>query len=180
MAINHYATLQIPNFASTGFIQSCFASSVDSFTKEEQDAYSILSDALPKAKHDRALSNEILSTLTLYSILQVDEDEICESVIKGKYRQLALQHHPDKGGKDADFCSIKVAYDVLSDNDKRKNYDENFKAARIAKLEADDVIAQAEQGARRAAKKAKKVGRKLLKRMSFLSLNLPSFHLLIH
>ena len=86
MAINHYATLQIPNFASTGFIQSFFAPSVDSFTIEEQDAYSILSDALPKAKHDRALSNEILSTLTLYSILQVDEDEICESVIKGKFR----------------------------------------------------------------------------------------------
>ncbi len=43
--------------------------------------------------------------------------------IKKAYRRLASQHHPDKGGDTAKFQEIQTAYDVLSDPDKRAQYD---------------------------------------------------------
>lgn len=44
--------------------------------------------------------------------------------IKKAYRKLALKHHPDKGGDPARFREIAVAHDVLSDPEKRKEYDD--------------------------------------------------------
>ena len=43
--------------------------------------------------------------------------------IKKAYRKLASQHHPDKGGDKAKFQDIQVAYDTLSDPNKRQQYD---------------------------------------------------------
>ncbi|MCP4520823.1 MAG: J domain-containing protein [Cytophagales bacterium] len=43
--------------------------------------------------------------------------------IKKKFRQLAKQHHPDKGGNDLYFQKINEAYQTLSDHKKRANYD---------------------------------------------------------
>jgi len=43
--------------------------------------------------------------------------------IKKAYRKLASQHHPDKGGDTAKFQQIQTAYDVLSDTNKRAEYD---------------------------------------------------------
>jgi len=44
--------------------------------------------------------------------------------IKKAYRKLARQHHPDSsGGDEARFKEIQSAYDVLSDPEKRKQYD---------------------------------------------------------
>ena len=47
--------------------------------------------------------------------------------IKKAYRKLAMQHHPDKnaGNKasEAKFKEITAAYEILSDEKKRKNYD---------------------------------------------------------
>jgi DnaJ-class molecular chaperone len=43
--------------------------------------------------------------------------------IKKAYRKLASQHHPDKGGDKAKFQEIQVAYDTLSDTNKRQQYD---------------------------------------------------------
>lgn len=43
--------------------------------------------------------------------------------IKKAYRKLASQHHPDKGGDTAMFQKIQIAYDTLSDPEKRKQYD---------------------------------------------------------
>lgn len=47
-----------------------------------------------------------------------DQDEI-----KRAYRKLASQHHPDKGGDKAKFQEIQSAYAVLSDQQKRAEYD---------------------------------------------------------
>ena len=43
--------------------------------------------------------------------------------IKQRYRALAQQHHPDKGGDEDIFKKIKLAYEVLSDASRRAEYD---------------------------------------------------------
>lgn len=43
--------------------------------------------------------------------------------IKKAYRKLAMQHHPDRGGDEAKFQEINTAYNILSDPQKRAEYD---------------------------------------------------------
>jgi len=43
--------------------------------------------------------------------------------IKKAYRKLASKHHPDKGGDKEVFQNIQSAYDILSDPQKRHQYD---------------------------------------------------------
>lgn len=43
--------------------------------------------------------------------------------IKKAYRKLVMEHHPDKGGDRDTFEQITVAYETLSDIDKRAAYD---------------------------------------------------------
>ena len=64
-----------------------------------------------------------------YEILGVSKDSNFEQ-IKQSYRKLAKEHHPDKGGDKERFQQIQVAYEVLSDSNKRQEYDmqQNFRA----------------------------------------------------
>lgn len=58
-----------------------------------------------------------------YDILGVSKDA-SEDEIKRAYRKLALKTHPDKnGGDDTMFKKINLAYETLSDPDKRNAYD---------------------------------------------------------
>lgn len=41
-----------------------------------------------------------------------------------RYRKLAMQHHPDKGGDEEEFKLITKAYEILSDDEKRRRYDQ--------------------------------------------------------
>jgi molecular chaperone DnaJ len=62
----------------------------------------------------------------LYSVLGVDK-KASPAEIKKAYRKLAGRYHPDRNPGDAKaeehFKEISAAYDVLSDADKRKQYD---------------------------------------------------------
>jgi len=57
-----------------------------------------------------------------YTELDVPVDASLET-IKQRYRTLAQMHHPDKGGDEELFKRIKLAYEILSDPVRRKQYD---------------------------------------------------------
>ena len=58
-----------------------------------------------------------------YKVLGVDK-KATKAEIKKAYRNLAKKHHPDKGGDAEKFKEINAAYEVLSDDEKRKQYDQ--------------------------------------------------------
>ena len=62
----------------------------------------------------------------LYEVLEVKPTAL-DQEIKKSYRKLALKYHPDRNpdNKEAEnkFKEISAAYDILSDKEKRNNYD---------------------------------------------------------
>lgn len=65
--------------------------------------------------------------MTHYETLGVADTATAEE-IKKAYRKLASQHHPDRGGVTATFQNIQSAYDTLSDDARRQQYDLQLKA----------------------------------------------------
>jgi DnaJ-class molecular chaperone len=59
---------------------------------------------------------------THYQTLGIDRTAN-EDDIKRAYRKMAMKHHPDRGGDQAEFQKIQEAYSVLSDPVKRQQYD---------------------------------------------------------
>ncbi len=57
-----------------------------------------------------------------YKVLGVKDDASTDE-IKKAFKKLARKHHPDAGGDETRFKDISEAYDVLSDKDKRTEYD---------------------------------------------------------
>jgi DnaJ-class molecular chaperone with C-terminal Zn finger domain len=64
--------------------------------------------------------------MNYYTILGVSQDAKYRE-IKAAYRRLALKYHPDRNSSPISENSIKIinaAFEVLSDRDKRRQYDE--------------------------------------------------------
>ena len=57
-----------------------------------------------------------------YTILGVERSATQEE-IKKAFRKLAMQHHPDQGGDNKKFAEITAAYEILSNPQKRQEYD---------------------------------------------------------
>lgn len=62
--------------------------------------------------------------MTYYELLGL-QPSCTQDDIKKAYRSLAMKHHPDRGGDTAYFQKITEAYNTLSDENKRAEYDLN-------------------------------------------------------
>jgi DnaJ-class molecular chaperone len=71
-----------------------------------------------------------------YDILGVSPDA-SQADIRKSFRNLALKHHPDKNKNSEEskqkFMKIIEAYEVLSDEQARKNYDSNSRQKPVAR-----------------------------------------------
>ncbi|MDH3996466.1 MAG: DnaJ domain-containing protein, partial [Desulfobulbaceae bacterium] len=67
-----------------------------------------------------------MKVMDYYEVLGIKKDSSAQD-IKKAYRKLAMKYHPDrnKGDKEAEekFKKLSEAYAVLSDPEKRKEYD---------------------------------------------------------
>lgn len=61
-----------------------------------------------------------------YAVLRIPPGSTVAD-IKAAYRELAKKFHPDLGGDHRVFCDIQEAYDVLSDENLKRSYDEKMK-----------------------------------------------------
>lgn len=71
-----------------------------------------------------------------YDVLGVGKSASPDEVKKA-FRKAAIEHHPDRGGDEEKFKEVNEAYEVLSNPDKRKRYDQ-FGHAGVGSSAASD------------------------------------------
>jgi curved DNA-binding protein CbpA len=89
-----------------------------------------------------------------YAILNVSKDASLEE-IKNNYRNLIKENHPDNNPKaDIKFIAlINEAYDVLSDTEKRKQYDLTYQETLDNNIDGEKLQQQFESNMRKKAKR---------------------------
>jgi molecular chaperone DnaJ len=68
-----------------------------------------------------------------YDILEINKNA-SQDEIKKAYRRLSLKYHPDKNseeGAQEKFCDVSTAYETLSDQSKREEYDNPLSSAGV-------------------------------------------------
>jgi len=78
----------------------------------------------------------------LYRVLKVKRSATPEQ-IRQAFRALALKHHPDRGGDRAKFEAAQLAFDVLSDPQRRARYDATGEYVRRAEGNPDAPAVEA-------------------------------------
>ena len=73
-----------------------------------------------------------------YETLGIDKNSTSEQ-IKTAYKKLALKHHPDRGGDESLFKELTEAYGILSDPEKKSNYDK-FGDVDQSGIDINDII----------------------------------------
>lgn len=59
-----------------------------------------------------------------YNILELTRENATPDNIKKQYKKLALKYHPDRpNGDDEKFKKVSEAYEILSDENKKREYD---------------------------------------------------------
>uniref|UniRef100_A0A0B6ZVZ3 J domain-containing protein n=1 Tax=Arion vulgaris TaxID=1028688 RepID=A0A0B6ZVZ3_9EUPU len=90
-------------------------------------------------KEQLAAVKRINSCKDMYEVLELSKD-FTESDLKKAYRRLALQMHPDKNKAPSAteaFKAIGKAYSILSDKEKRKQYDQYGPEMQPSRLSRD-------------------------------------------
>ena len=64
-----------------------------------------------------------MTKLNPYELLGVNKNATTEEIRK-QYKKKALKCHPDKGGDPEEFKNLTKSYNILSDENKRRNYDQ--------------------------------------------------------
>jgi curved DNA-binding protein CbpA len=78
---------------------------------------------------------------TLYDILNVSKTASLNEIRK-EYQRLSLLYHPDKNATSTKFYDIQRAYEILSDLNRRKEYDQEmyFKTKKIVEeIDLDEM-----------------------------------------
>jgi DnaJ family protein A protein 2 len=68
-------------------------------------------------------SNKPVENSKLYEIMEVDKNAT-QDEIRRSYKKLAIKKHPDRGGSQEEFQMLQHAYEILSDENKRKIYNQ--------------------------------------------------------
>jgi len=95
------------------------------------------------------LSQKMVKETKFYDVLEVSPDAN-EETIKKAYRKMAVKYHPDKNKSNPamaeKFKEVSSAYEVLSDSEKRKIYDnygeEGLKGGGFSSASAEDIFSR--------------------------------------
>ena len=84
-----------------------------------------------------------------YTVLGAGRDD-SRAEIERRYKRLAVEHHPDRGGDEEEMKAINEAWGVLKDDVTREAYDASRRKARISKYSeyvAPDFVPSTTPGA---------------------------------
>ncbi|VDO50064.1 unnamed protein product [Onchocerca flexuosa] len=100
-----------------------------------------MSVAIARGQRDRIMSGND-TVVDYYEILGLEKNAT-EQQIKNSYRKLALKFHPDRNPGDQkaaeQFKKLSIAYAVLSDPNKRRQYDLSGPSGALVDFEGIDI-----------------------------------------
>mmetsp|Transcript_25123 Transcript_25123/g.37968 ORF Transcript_25123/g.37968 Transcript_25123/m.37968 type:complete len:313 (+) Transcript_25123:59-997(+) len=126
--------IQQPNLATISIQKS--SSFQQSFLRHLLLAFLLITTSFHTTNTATAVTTAaMVQTQTYYEVLEIQPSATLQD-IKKSYRKLALLHHPDRNPpkkKDeatGKFRQVNEAYEVLSDEDKRRIYDADLRSGR--------------------------------------------------